>query len=251
MPIKSIPLSLLFLLTQLSHLPANPPATMPATRPVGTVHGTTITAGDIGLTEPIEPVKFDSRNTARWQLMGRVLTAFGTPVVERFVAEKKIDATADEIAAFTRNMKKWQEQQARKTEEQLAKVTADLASPDLSDQKKAELEKTKAMLERILPAMRERPQDDIHEALARQFIVNWKLERELQRAYGGRVIFQQAGPEALDARRKLFEQAEKNGDLKFQDPGVRHLFYYYYADMRHTPLDENALERAWFLEDPK
>jgi hypothetical protein len=46
----------------------------------------------------------------------------------------------------------------------------------------------------------------------------------------------------------LFEQAEKEGELKFNDAGVRHLFYYY-ANMRHTVVDKKALERPWFLED--
>ena len=89
---------------------------------------------------------------------------------------------------------------------------------------------------------------DMPEEVARALIVTWKTERELHRVYGGRVIFQQAGPEALDARRRLFEQAEKEGDIEFADAGVRHLFYYY-ANMEHTVIDEKALERPWFLEE--
>jgi hypothetical protein len=85
--------------------------------------------------------------------------------------------------------------------------------------------------------------------LARYFIVNWKTERELQRTYGGRVIFQQFGPEALDARRRLFEEAEKAGDLRFDDPGVRHMFYYYW-NMKHTVIGEKALEQPWFFGAP-
>jgi hypothetical protein len=61
------------------------------------------------------------------------------------------------------------------------------------------------------------------------------------------VIFQQAGPEALDARRRLFEEAEMNGDLAFDHVGVRHMFYYYYTHMKHTEIDEEALERPWFF----
>jgi hypothetical protein len=90
---------------------------------------------------------------------------------------------------------------------------------------------------------------DIPEEVARMFIVAWKTERELHRVYGGRVIFQQAGPEAIDARRRLFEHAEKKGEIKFADAGVRQLFYYYSANMEHTFIDEKALERPWFLED--
>jgi hypothetical protein len=218
---------------------------------VGSVYGKAITATDIGLTEPIDPaVQFDSRDTAKWALMERVIATFGNPIVERFVAEKKFDATADEIEAFRRTLRKSSEQQARETEERLATVKADLASKDLRDEDKAKLEKDQAMLEKTLLSWRETAGKDAPDDAARRFIIAWKIERELHRVYGGRVIFQQAGPEALDARRLLFEQAEKNGDLKFDDVGVRQLFYHY-ANMKHTVMDESALERPWFLGEPK
>jgi hypothetical protein len=104
----------------------------------------------------------------------------------------------------------------------------------------------------FLASVREnRPTSDQIDGLARTFILNWKTERELHRKYGGRIIFQQFGLEALDARRRLFEEAEKTADLKFDDPGVRHLFYYY-ANMRHSVTgDAKALETPWFLADPK
>ena len=103
------------------------------------------------------------------------------------------------------------------------------------------------MLETLLPVLREGAKGGDPEAVARPFIVAWKIERELHRTFGGRVIFQQAGLEALDGRRRLFEQAERAGDLKFEDVGVRHLFYYYYANMNHNVIDEKLIERAWFL----
>lgn len=83
--------------------------------------------------------------------------------------------------------------------------------------------------------------------IAQTLIKNWKVERELHRKYRGRVIFQQFGVEALDARRELYEEAEKKGDLKFDDPGVRHMFYYYYVHTHHTAVDENLLDRPWFF----
>jgi hypothetical protein len=175
---------------------------------VGSVYGKAITAADIGLSAPVDPaIQFDSGDTARWELMRRITRTFGGPIVERFVKEKKIEATRDEITQFKRSF------------------------------------------EARLPEREATPADAL-EDVARMLIVTWKTERELHRAYGGRVIFQQFGPEALDARRRLFEQAEKEGDLKFTDPGVRHLFYYY-ANMNHTVIDEQALERPWFLEEGK
>ena len=109
-------------------------------------------------------------------------------------------------------------------------------------------ERERASIEKELPTYRDLAKSDAPEDMAREFILAWKIERELHRAYGGRVIFQQFGPEALDARSRLFEEAEKKGELKFEDPGVRHLFYYY-ANMRHVVVDEKSLERPWFLDE--
>ena len=252
MRVKVIPLSIPILLACLAALRADTPSATPPEHTVGSVYGKAITSTEIGLTKAIDPaVRFNARDTARWALMGRVLTTFGQPVVDRFVAEKKIDASADEIEAFKENTQKRREQQVLRTEEQLAKVKADLASVNLRDEDKEKLEKRQSTLEKILPTLRETARRGAPDGMARHFIVAWKIERELHRTYGGRVIFQQAGLEALDARRRLFEDAEKNGDLKFEDAGVRHLFYYYYADMKHREIDEKLIERAWFLEDQK
>ena len=225
-----------------------PTKTLPG-RTVGSVYGKAVTAADVGLTAPIDPgVRFDARDTARWKLMGRIMTAFGGPVMDRFVERQKIEATADEIEKFKSNLRKSNDRNLRKGEARLVELKEALAATNLSNEDKAKLKEEQAMYEKLVASMRERRGAEVSGDLARVFIVAWKTERELHRVYGGRVIFQQAGPEALDARRRLFEEAEKNGDIKFDDPGVRHLFYYY-ANMRHTVIDDKALERPWFLED--
>ncbi len=230
-------------------LPAEEPSPTPSSRTVGSVLGKPVTAADLGLTAPIDPtVKFDARDTARWRLMGRVMTTFGGPIMDRFVREQKIEATAEEIEQFQRKMQKTREQNFRAWEARLAELNQELAAAELSEADRARREEERTRYERLLASRLERPAAEAPDELARMFLVAWKVERELHRAYGGRVIFQQAGPEALDARRRLFEQAEKNGDLHFADPGVRHLFYYY-AHMRHTTIDEKVLERSWLLDD--
>jgi hypothetical protein len=237
------------LLTFLALLSADEPPKAPLGRTVGSVYGKAVTAADIGLTAPIDPaVQFDSRDAARWELMGRIMTTFGGPVVDRFVKRQKIEATADEIEKFKSNSRKMNERNVREREARLVELKKELAAPNLSNEDKAKLKEERAMYEKSVAAIREPRAADVPEDLARMFIVAWKTERELHRVYGGRVIFQQAGPEALDARRRLFEQAEQNGDIKFDDVGIRHLFYYY-AKMRHTVIDQKALERAWFLDD--
>jgi hypothetical protein len=236
-------------LTLTSIRAAEPPPTQP-NRKVGSVYGKAVTAADIGLTAPVDTsVRFDSRDKQLWELTERIRRVFGKPVADRFVKERKVEATAEEVEAFKRNSRKGRERVLRETEAHLAKIKADLAAPNLPAEKRGKLQKEVATIEKG-QALRRAANADVPAVIARTFIVAWKTERELHRAYGGRVIFQQFGAEALDARRLLYEEAEKKGDLVFDDPGVRHMFYYY-ANMRHVVVDAKALEEPWFLGDAR
>jgi hypothetical protein len=58
----------------------------------------------------------------------------------------------------------------------------------------------------------------------------WKIARALFERYGGRVGFQQGGPEPLDALRTLAEAAQARGDLVFGDPGLEAAFWRYFRN---------------------
>jgi hypothetical protein len=234
-------------------LAADEPAKIPADRVIGGVYGKSIKAGDVGWTAPIDVSKmFDSRDRELWDLMGRIQQTLGAPIMERFVKERKLEATADEVKRFREHSRKQDEKNVLEWEAKVAELTKQLAGPDLTAEKRAAIQKELDQYQQFLKSKREAgPKSNEIDGIARLFILGWKTERELHRVYGGRIIFQQFGPEALDARRKLFEEAETKGDLKFDDPGVRHLFYYY-ANMRHSEIkDDKALENPWFLGETK
>lgn len=215
---------------------------------VGSVYGKAVTAGEIGLKKPIDVgVQFDARDKERWEQMTRVAKAFATPVIERFIKEQKIAATDREVVAFKAAWRKRRLQQTQKDQERLTTIAKQLGEKSMSEQERAKLEKQKATVERILAHSLKAGSDDVPDDFARTVIVNWKLERELHREFGGRVIFQQAGVEALDGRRALYEKAEKNGELTFDDQGVRRMLYYYYTDMKHSAVPADSLERPWFF----
>ncbi len=228
-----------------------------ATRIVGTIYGKKVTAADIGFTEPIDTtVHFNATDKPRWDLMKRISQVFGKPVNDRFVQQQKIDATPDEIDQFVNHWVDLNKASVNRDEERLQQVKSKLVSEPLAIDELAKLETEQQMLEHRLEANRKAVEPNLAnlkaaEEMARKFIIPWKTERDLHRKYGGRVIFQQFGPEALDARRKLYEQAEKTGDLVFNDPGVRYIFYYYSTEMHHTVIDDKVLEKPWFFADPQ
>ncbi len=66
--------------------------------------------------------------------------------------------------------------------------------------------------------------------IATAFIRQWKINRALYQHYGGRIIFQQGGPEPLDAYRKFLDDSAARGDFRITNPDLDAGFWRYYRD---------------------
>jgi hypothetical protein len=81
--------------------------------------------------------------------------------------------------------------------------------------------------------------------IAEAFIKQWKINRALYQQYGGRIIFQQGGPEPLDAYRKFLEEREAAGDFDILDASVAAPFWRYYRDDSiHSFFEPGSAEEA-------
>jgi hypothetical protein len=229
--------------------PSSYPTSAPVHRSIGRVLDKEIFADEIGVTEPIDPnIRFGADNARMWALMGKVQRAFGMPIAERFIREQKCVATDEEIQRFIHGMRERRQADAKKDASELEKLERQLVAPGLSPDARKDLEEKAAMQRRLLDAHQRPALDEVERKIATQTIAAWKFQRDLYRKYGGRIIFQQFGPEALDGMRELYEDAEQGGDLRFDDSGIRHLFYWYF-EMKHTMSDDpRELEHPWFLE---
>lgn len=87
-------------------------------------------------------------------------------------------------------------------------------------------------------------QRNMGHALIRQ----WKINKSLHETYGGRVIYQQLGPEPLDAYRKYFKEREQAGDFSITDRGMEQVFWDYFTnDEKHEFMEPGSedLEQAF------
>jgi len=66
--------------------------------------------------------------------------------------------------------------------------------------------------------------------MGRAMIRQWKLNRALYEQYGGRIIFQQLGPEPLDAYRRYLEERQAAGDFTIHDKSLEGAFWRYFTD---------------------
>lgn len=66
--------------------------------------------------------------------------------------------------------------------------------------------------------------------IAEAFIKQWKIDRALYRQYGGRIGFQQGGPEPVEAYRAFLEECQAAGDFGIEDEALAAEFWRYYRD---------------------
>lgn len=90
--------------------------------------------------------------------------------------------------------------------------------------------------------------------MALHFVKTWKINKSLYERYGGRVIFQQAGPEPLDAYRSFLKEQEKKGAFQIVNKDYEAPFWkYFVTDSMHTfySKDDGAklMNTPWWLLD--
>jgi hypothetical protein len=89
------------------------------------------------------------------------------------------------------------------------------------------------------------------EEVATAFIHQWKVNRALYQQYGGRILFQQGGPEPLDAYRKFLEESAARGDFRIANKELEAGFWRYYRDDSiHDFFEPGSADEAKAFADP-
>jgi hypothetical protein len=87
--------------------------------------------------------------------------------------------------------------------------------------------------------------------MGRSMIRQWKLNRALYRQHGGRIIFQQLGPEPLDAYRRYLEERQAAGDFVIHDAALKDTFWRYCTDdAMHSFYEPGSAAEAQAFETP-
>jgi len=87
--------------------------------------------------------------------------------------------------------------------------------------------------------------------IADAFIRQWKINRALYEQYGGRIGYQQGGPEPLDAYRKFLEERQAAGDFKITNGKLAAQFWIYFLDDSiHSFYEPGSKEEAAAFATP-
>jgi len=131
---------------------------------------------------------------------GEMQQAVLTRLFDRFATDHGIEVSEAEVDAYLSHM-----QRVMAEDPNLA------AAEDLTAEEAAEV-------------------DAMRREMGRSMIRQWKLNRVLYQQYGGRVIYQQLGPEPLDAYRQYLEERQAAGDFKIVEPAFESGFWRYFTD---------------------
>jgi ABC-type glycerol-3-phosphate transport system substrate-binding protein len=158
-------------------------------------------------------------------------------LTDRYAQEQGIAVTQAEKDAYVSYVREGLAKDRAQKAARRAELAARLAAGGLSDAERSRLAAEVAALDDFLAALDDAgaakvdPQEEeARQQVAAAFILQWKINRSLYREYGGRIIFQQGGPEPLDAYRRFLEQAQSRGDFRIVDKSLEAAFWRYYRD---------------------
>ncbi len=123
-----------------------------------------------------------------------------TPLLDQYAGERGIRAEPAEIDALLEKMRR-----------DMAASGGLAAEDDLTPEGKAEM-------------------DAMQREMASGIIRQWKINKALYDQFGGRTIYQQLGPEPLDAYREFLRQREADGAFAINDQALEASFWRYFID---------------------
>lgn len=150
------------------------------------------------------------------QMKGMIFGA----LLKKFAEEHKIESTDAELDSFCKKMEE--------------------LKPKDKKQNKEQEEQAKFMMRQ----------------LGKSWVLRWKINKALYEKYGGRVIFQQAGSEPIDAYRDFLKEEGKKGNFKILDKKDEVDFWRYYTnDAMHSFYSKEDGEKFintpfWLMKKP-
>lgn len=162
---------------------------------------------------------------------------------EKFAKDNQIEATEEEIETFNRWMDKSQRNSIAEWEKDRTKLVEELEFSLLDEDERKSVKDRLGTLNELLrmqPEMddsklnaSEQEKKEIQQGarrIAQEFIRRSKTNKAFFEKYGGRVLFQQAGPEPIDAYRDYLKEMQKKGVWKILEKKHEDEFWRYFLE---------------------
>jgi hypothetical protein len=205
--------------------------------------------------------KLDNTAYASWLASAqetRLRSMVWSSVLSDYAAKRKIEPTEQEIASQVSSQQKFMKEDRVRRENDRQGLIKELASPGITEARRQQAQKYLDTLN-SLHGFDERVEKEYgnpkgakiwQEAqlkVSAVWVKRWKVNQSLFREFGGRIIFQQAGWEPIDAYRKLLEQYETRKAFVVHDPALHEAVYSYFK-LKFTYADEQ--KARFYFEKP-
>ncbi|MCP3099330.1 hypothetical protein LZ198_10655 [Myxococcus sp. K15C18031901] len=199
---------------------------------------------------------------AEWKAKSDALRLQGlllAPLLMRYAQQKQLEPTPQEVRDCTAAMDAKSAELRERQKQELDTLRRQLGARDLSVADREDLRTRLMTLENVTrfdeADQAERAQNpelaaESSARVSRDMVLAWKVQRELHRQYGGDIIFQQAGPEAVGAYPLFLEERQKAGDFQILDPDLSRRFWERIRKGAGIRVEQDALETPWWLEKP-
>jgi len=175
-----------------------------------------------------------------------------------FAQKRDTEPTPAEIDSQVRQTKKFMAVDKVHREKQREELVAELKSAGLSDDRRKQAQQHLDTLnslrdhdarmekERSDPA-NEKMWQDSERKVGAVWVKQWKVNQALFREFGGRIIFQQAGWEPIDAYRALLDQYKADKRFVVNDPSLQEAIYRYF---QHGFVYADEKKAKFYFERP-
>lgn len=248
-------------------------ATAAEPRVVARVFDRTITLEEISPPAEIQGVvrpKKSEAEFAQWLREARV-RAFQRlaweEAVRRRLADFELEPTEAEVESLKSMLRAHADRRLSEWEGERIEVAERLSRGDLPEGERGRLEKRLDQLDELISHEREtrarragdpRFEAQVQEAAdqsARATVRRWKESKALYEAFGGRVVYQQAGYEPIGAYRALIAELDEAGAVEVLDPAFPDPLAELraYLELRFITVPEEEAERyfaqPWWLQE--
>ncbi len=176
---------------------------------------------------------------------------FGT-LLRQFAEQNQIEPTAEELELFIRATDRETNSPKEQFRADRDRFQEELKDTTLSEKDRKQKEKDLETLEGLIQTTDEMDKQSAgmenqisitEKQIARYFVQSWKVNKALHQRYGGRVIFQQAETEPLDAYRDFLKEQKQAGAFQILDKQYEGEFWRYFTnDAMHSFCSD---EQGW------
>ncbi|MEK7262725.1 MAG: hypothetical protein AAB346_00080 [Pseudomonadota bacterium] len=226
--------------------------------PVAEILGKPVTLADldagVAVNLPKPATADDKLRHRKERLRGLVWSA----VFDDYARQRRLAPTTDEIGSNVRSNARLRAQLHTEREQQRVALVEELKSPSLSAARRQQAQQHLDTLERIRvfdaqweqelrDPERRKMQQEAERQVAAHWVRGWKINQALYREFGGRIIFQQAGWEPIDAYRKLLDRYAAKKAFVVHDPALRDAVYGYF---QHKFVYADETKAKFYFDKP-